>query len=112
MGLFDSPAGGGGPEWTSQMRQMMEKVMPRDVPALIKSLVPMLGGQVLVYLGKAPNPLFGSFTRDLEQAHLALECASALLDRIDSRLTDLERTGLRAMLSDLQVQYVKERDAG
>lgn len=101
-----------GPQWTPEMRNMMAKVLPKDVTALIKSLIPMLAGQTYIYLGKVDNPLQGGRTRDLTQAFLALECTIALQDKIDGFLTEEERAQFRGMRTELQMNYAEERQKG
>lgn len=102
----------GAPEWTPEMRKVMEKVLPKDVTGLIKSLIPMLASQAFIYMGRVDNPLLGHRTRDLAQAHLAIDCSVALLEKVDPFLTADERSQLRGMGAELQMQYVEERQKG
>jgi len=95
-----------GPQWTPEMRAMMEKVLPKDVTALIKSLIPMLASQAFIYMGRVDNPLQGRPTRDLKQAHLAVECAVALLDKVSPMLNEAELASMRQMATELKMHYV------
>jgi hypothetical protein len=104
--------GNGGPQWTPEMRAMMEKVLPKDVTALIKSLIPMLASQAFIWMGKVDNPMLGRPTRDLGQAHLAVECAVALLEKLDPMLAAEDRASLRQMIAELQMHYVQARSEG
>lgn len=104
--------GGGipGPAWMSEMRSMMEKVLPRDVTALVKSLVPMMAGQAFIFMGRVDNPLQGGRTRDLMQARLAVDCAVALFEKVEPLLAPEDRTQMRQLVSELQMQYVQARN--
>lgn len=104
--------GGAGPQWTPEMRAMMEKVLPRDVTALVKSLIPMLASQAFIYMGKVENPLQGRLTRDMQQAHLAVECVVALLEKVDPLLSPEERSQMRQMVAELQMHFVQARNEG
>jgi len=72
----------------------------------------MLASQAFIYMGRVDNPLLGGRTRDLAQAHLAVECTMALLEKVDAHLTEDERTKLRAMGVELQMYYAEERQKG
>lgn len=101
-----------GPDWNPEMRAMMEKVLPRDVTALVKSLIPMLAGQAFVFMGRVENPLQGRKTRDLTQAHLAVECAKALFEKVEGMLPNDERQQMLQMVTELQMQFVQARQEG
>lgn len=106
--------GGGipGPAWNPEMRAMMEKVLPRDVTALVKSLIPMLASQAFVFMGRVDNPLQGGRTRDLAQAHLAVECALALFSKVEPMLSAEDRAHLRQLVTELQMHYVQASAEG
>ena len=91
------------------MAAAMEEVLPKDVAALIKSLIPMLASQAWIFMGKVVNPLQRKVTRDIEQARLAVDCAGALLEKVDSFLSSDERTQLRQLLADLRLNFVQSQ---
>ena len=99
QGLYmaaDMAGGAPAPEWTPEMRAAMEKVLPKDVASFVKSLIPMVGSQAWIFMGKAVNPLQGKLTVDMEQARLAVEVVGVLLEKVDRFLTDEERDHVEA----------------
>lgn len=106
--------GGGipGPAWTPEMRSMMEKVLPRDVTALVKSLIPMMASQAFIFMGRVDNPLQGGKTRDLVQARLAVDCATALLEKVEPVLPPDDKMHLRQLVTELQTQFVQAHSEG
>jgi len=108
-----SSGGAPPPTWTAEMQKAMEAAFPRDVSSLVKSLVPMMGSQAWIFMGKVVNPLQGKVTRDLEQARLAVDVAGALLEKVDPFLSDEERTQMRQVVSELRMNFMEaSREAG
>lgn len=110
QGLYmaaDMAGGAPAPEWTPEMRAAMEKVLPKDVASFVKSLIPMVGSQAWIFMGKAVNPMEGKITLDLDQARLAVEVVEVLLEKVDRFLVDEERTLLKQLDTDLKLNFVQ-----
>lgn len=101
--------GGGAPppDWGPEMARAMEQVLPKDVSSLVKSLIPMMASQAWIFMGKVVNPLQRRVTRDVEQARLAVDCVTALLEAVDRFLTAEERQQLRQLASELRVNFLE-----
>lgn len=103
----DIPGGAPPPDWTPEMRAAMEQVLPKDVSTLVKSLIPMVGSQAWIFMGKTVHPLEGTLKLDMDQARLALEVVSALIEKVDRFLTDEERSMVAQLDTDLKLNFVQ-----
>ena len=107
------PGGAPPPDWNAEMQQAMEAMLPKDVSSLVKSLIPMMGSQAWIFMGKVVNPLQRKVTRDLEQAKLAVDVVGALLEKVDPWLSDDERAQMRQMVSELRMNFMEaSKEAG
>jgi hypothetical protein len=69
--------------------------------------------QTLAYLwmGLIPDPTTGQTVEDLQQARTAIDTAAFLASQLEAVVSPEERLPLRAMIQDMQVQFV-ERSRG
>jgi hypothetical protein len=63
-------------------------------------------------LGLMPNPMTGQLERDLEEAQIAIDTAAFLTAQLEPVIPPEERLPLKAMISDLQIQFVEQRRKG
>lgn len=85
------------------------------LPDVYSVLILFLGemrNHALLRMGLVPNPMTGQSERDLEQARIAINTAVFLAEQLESILPPEERLPLRAMLSDLQMNYVEQARRG
>ena len=85
----------------------IEDLIPKDVYALVKHLIAVLGSNAWIYMGLQMNPLTKSVTKDLNQARLAIDCAAALADKISAYVEEKERQELKVLIQNLQMNYVQ-----
>ena len=86
----------------------------REVPAMtaediITMSIGLLQQQAWVNMGLVMNPATKAVAKDLEQAKLAIDAVAALVDLIAPRLEEPVQRDLRAMVSDLQINYVQQQ---
>ena len=81
---------------------------PVDVHSLIAYFIGVLGAQAWQWLGLAKNPVTGQVTQDLEQAKIAIDVIGFLAEQLEPKLTPSEQGDLRALVSDLRINFVQQ----
>jgi hypothetical protein len=69
-------------------------------------LVQMLAGNVMMSLGRLPDPMTQQRRRDLVQAKHTIDILLMLRDKTRGNLTDAEAQLLQELLPQLQMEYV------
>ena len=59
-------------------------------------------------MGLQINPATGKAEKDLQHASVAIDCVTALSDRISRHLDESQRRELRGLVSDLQINFVNQ----
>jgi len=103
----------GEPEQPSQEAEQAEQE-PGEARAMtaediITMSIGLLQQQAWVSMGLVMNPTTKAITKDLEQAKLAIDAVAALVNLIAPGLEESVQRDLRAMVSDLQVNYVQQQ---
>ncbi len=62
------------------------------------------------YLGLISHPETGEIKRDLDQAKLAIDSIEAIYPLIKSRLGDDERRNIELELTNLRLNFVKQKE--
>jgi len=65
-----------------------------------------------IRMGLVPNPATGQLERDLEQAKIAIDTTAFLAKQIEPVVAPEEIAPLRAMISDLQINFVNQTKQG
>lgn len=63
-------------------------------------------------MGLVANPSTGRIERDMEQAKIAIDTVAFLASQIEGVVEPDERLPLKAMVSDLQINYVEQSKRG
>lgn len=79
-----------------------------DTLSLLKICISILSGGAWSWLGLTAHPQTGKIKRDLQQAKLAIDSISLLFNQIEDKLSELERKEIKALLADLQINYVNQ----
>lgn len=79
-----------------------------DTPSLLKICISILSGGAWSWMGLTAHPQTGKIKRDLQQAKLAIDSISLLFNQIEDKLNELERKEIKALLADLQINYVNQ----
>lgn len=82
---------------------------PMDVYTLLRSFIGILGANAWQWMGLVKNPMTGNMEKDLDQAKVAIDIIRTLVDQIDNKLDDGERRELRALISDMQINFVQQK---
>ncbi|MGC4047751.1 MAG: DUF1844 domain-containing protein [Armatimonas sp.] len=83
-----------------------------DVREMLIEYMMVLRDVSVLRLGLAPNPATGKSERDLTQAKIAIDTIAFLATQIEAVLPPDERLPLKAMISDLQLNYVRQTGGG
>ena len=70
--------------------------------------VSMLAMQAMLALGEMPHPETGQKTADLTQARYLIDTLQLLSDKTKGNLSEQEADGLKALLYELRVKFVKK----
>jgi hypothetical protein len=81
---------------------------PVDIVSLIKTFIGILAQQTWQWLGLFKNPSTDKLETDLPQARTAIDTISVLAAKLEGKITQSEQQELQAMLSDLQMNFVKQ----
>lgn len=84
---------------------------PADVYSLLKSFIGLLGAHAWQRMGLMVDPITGKLEKDLTQAKVAIDSISALTKQMEGKLDPKEREEIQAMLSNLQINYVRQSEA-
>lgn len=82
---------------------------PMTAEDIVTMSIGLLQQQAWVNMGLVMNPATKAVTKDMEQAKLAIDAVAALVDLIAPRLEEDAQRELRAMVSDLQINYVQQQ---
>lgn len=104
----------GEPEQPSQEEAGAEaeearEARPMTAEDIITMSIGLLQQQAWVSMGLVMDPTTKTVTKDLEQAKLAIDAVAALANLIAPGLEESVQRELRAMVSDLQVNFVQQQ---
>ena len=79
-----------------------------DVYSILALFLGELRNLSLIRLGLVPNPVSGQAERDLPQARVAIDTVAFLAGQLDGVVSPDEQLPLKALVSELQMQYVEQ----
>jgi hypothetical protein len=101
------------PEQPAEESEAEEVMLPEvDVYSLLKSFIGMLGMQAWQKMGLLMDPSTGKIEKDMAQAKVAIDSIAALANQLEGRVSESEQRELKAMLSDLQINFVRRSSEG
>ena len=81
---------------------------PVDVYSLLKSFIGILGSQAWQWMGLIKDPVTGNIEKDLAQAKVAIDTIAAMAHQLEGKIDPSEQRELKAMVSDLQINFVQQ----
>ncbi|MBS7638438.1 DUF1844 domain-containing protein [Candidatus Bathyarchaeota archaeon] len=78
-----------------------------DIEQLLSIFIGILATKAWQYMGLRLIPEREEPERDMGKAALAIDCAAFMADRLAPRLPETEARRLKAMITDLQINYAK-----
>jgi Domain of unknown function (DUF1844) len=79
-----------------------------DIYQLLEVFVVLLSEQAWRYVGLHVNPGTNKIEKDLMKAHDAIDCIIFLVNKMEPHLADAEKTRLRNLITDLQLNYAEQ----
>ena len=79
-----------------------------DLYQLLELFVVLLSEQAWRYIGLRVAPDSNEIKKDLEKAHVAIDCIISLVDKMEPHLESSEKEHLRKLITDLQINYVEQ----
>ena len=82
-----------------------------DVYPILGFFLNILNVKAWQYMGLRVDPKTQKIQKDLKKAILTIDCVAFIIDKLAPQLEDDERNKLRALLTDLQINYVSQQKA-
>lgn len=96
------------PPGEPSMQDMAAGLPPVDVYSLLRTFIGMLGAQSWQWMGLVKDPSTDKIEKDLEQAKIAIDAIAALAAQLEGKVSESESAELKAMLSDLRINFVRQ----
>ncbi|MBS7651799.1 MAG: DUF1844 domain-containing protein [Candidatus Bathyarchaeia archaeon] len=78
-----------------------------DIDQLLSILIGILAAKAWQYMGLRLIPGKEEIEKDMRKAALAIDCAAFMAERLAPRLPESEARRLKAMITDLQINYAR-----
>jgi len=85
---------------------------PIDVYSMLRLFISMLAENAWVWMGLRLDPVTGKQQKDLVQARMAIDTLVFLADKLALQSDERERREVRAIISDLQLNFVQQSAKG
>jgi hypothetical protein len=80
-----------------------------DVYQLLGLFIGILSEQAWQYIGLRLRPASQKVEKDMPRAKVAIDCVSYMIERLEPQVGDAEKNKLRALLADLQINFVRQQ---
>jgi hypothetical protein len=80
-----------------------------DIYPILGFFLNILNVKAWQYMGLRVDPNTQKIQKDLQKAILTIDCVAFIIDKLAPQLEDDERNRLRALLTDLQINYVRQQ---
>ncbi|MGC8850504.1 MAG: DUF1844 domain-containing protein, partial [Candidatus Bathyarchaeia archaeon] len=78
-----------------------------DIDQLLIIIIEILAAKAWQYMGIRLIPGKEELEKDMAKAALAIDCAAFMVGRLTPRLPEAEARRLKAIVTDLQINYVR-----
>jgi len=79
-----------------------------DLYQLLELFIMLLSEQAWRYIGLRIDPRTNEINKDLEKAHVAIDCIISIVDKMEPHLAGKDGDRLRNLITDLQVNYAQQ----
>jgi len=79
-----------------------------DVYPILGFFLNILNVKAWQYMGLRVDPKTQKIKKDFKKAILTIDCVAFIIDKLAPQLEDAERNKLRSLLTDLQINYVRQ----
>ncbi len=80
-----------------------------DIYPLLGFFISLLNEQAWQYMGLRVRPATQKIEKDVSRARIAIDCIAFLIDKLEPQLSDKEKTKMRALLANLQINFVHQQ---
>ena len=99
----------GAEERKGEAEEAAPEFAPVDVYGVVRYCISLLHAHAWQSMGLVTNPVTKTVLKDMDQARAAIDSVSALMGQLEGHLEAAQMRELRAMLSDLQVNFVAQQ---
>ena len=85
----------------------VQDITSLDTYSLIGLFISLLSAKAWQTMGLRVKPGTDKIEKDLDQARTAIDTVDFLVQKLKTRITDLERSGLEIMVGDLKLNFVR-----
>ncbi len=85
---------------------------PFDVYTVLRFCIAQLAAVAWQKMGLQADPLTNEVHKDLDQARLAIDCAAALMDKLQPHLEGQEARDYQSLLTDLRLNFLNQSQEG
>lgn len=78
-----------------------------DTYVLLRLFINVLGAKAWQNMGLRVKPGTDKVEKDMERAKTAIDCIAFLIDRLKPHIQEDERSSLRDLLADLQINFAR-----
>lgn len=82
-----------------------------DIYPLLGIFINILSEQAWQFMGLRVRPATQKIEKDMDRARIAIDCVAYMIDKIDSQLTDVEKPKMRGLLTDLQINFIRQQSS-
>ena len=85
----------------------VQDITSLDTYSLIGLFISLLSAKAWQTMGLRVKPGTDKIEKDLDQARTAIDTVDFLVQKLKTRITELERSGLEIMVGDLKLNFVR-----
>ena len=97
-------------ERDEEKRPSIVDISALDIYPILGFFISILGSKTWQYIGLQVDPRTQKIEKDFDKATLTIDCMAYLIDKLAPKLEDVEREKLQALLTDLQINYVRQSE--
>ena len=94
------------------VKEAYKAMMKLSVPEWISWFIAHLGNLTWQYIGLIENPVTKTVEKDFDQASLAIDTISALVELVQDKLPEENKKELQGLISNLKVNFVNQKNKG
>ena len=80
-----------------------------DIYPLLGIFINILSEQAWQFMGLRVRPATQKIEKDLDRAKIAIDCIAFMIEKIESQLSDVEKPKMRGLLTDLQINFIRQQ---
>ena len=80
-----------------------------DIYPLLGVFTNILSEQAWQFMGLRVRPATQKIEKDMDRAKIAIDCVAFMIDKIEPQLTDAEKPKMRGLLTDLQINFIRQQ---